>query len=95
MPWGFVLEGHGWWHLMTGIGAYDYIVWGIYLRHIMNGDQEHFKMVWPSFFTLPEVVRISDPPRDAETKKKHDTTRAVSASRSGNGSANGHLKKRK
>ncbi|KAL7274164.1 alkaline ceramidase ydc1 [Rhizina undulata] len=28
MPWGFLAEGHGWWHLLTGIGAYYYIVHG-------------------------------------------------------------------
>jgi dihydroceramidase len=22
LPWGILLEGHGWWHLMTGLGAY-------------------------------------------------------------------------
>src|SRR5271154_4196567 len=22
LPWGIFLEGHGWWHLMTGLGAY-------------------------------------------------------------------------
>lgn len=91
MPWGFLLEGHGWWHLMTGIGAYDYIVWGIYLRHILNGDQEHFKMVWPSFFRLPEIVRVSDPPRGAESNKGYDSTRHGIA----NGNANGHVKKRR
>ncbi len=26
LPWGILLEGHGWWHLMTGLGAYFYIV---------------------------------------------------------------------
>lgn len=26
LPWGVLLEGHGWWHLMTGYGAYLYIV---------------------------------------------------------------------
>jgi dihydroceramidase len=26
LPWGIFLEGHGWWHLMTGLGAYMYIV---------------------------------------------------------------------
>ncbi|KIW63835.1 hypothetical protein PV04_08807 [Phialophora macrospora] len=95
MPWGFFLEGHGWWHLMTGIGAYDYIVWGIYLRHILNGDQEHFKMVWPSLSTLPEVVRMSDPPRYAGRKNGHDTQRGVSTNGSANARANGHVKKRK
>lgn len=27
LPWGIILEGHGWWHLMTGLGAYYYITW--------------------------------------------------------------------
>jgi len=62
MPWGFFLEGHGWWHLMTGVGAYCYIVWGIHLRHILNGDQEHYRMVWPRVYRLPEIVRVSEPP---------------------------------
>jgi len=26
MPWSFVLEFHGWWHIFTGIGAYIFIV---------------------------------------------------------------------
>ncbi|EXJ74832.1 uncharacterized protein A1O5_01528 [Cladophialophora psammophila CBS 110553] len=103
MPWGFLLEGHGWWHLMTGIGAYCYIVWGIHLRHILNGDQEHFQMVWPSIFTLPEVVRVSNPP--GEGKRKGNGTIAANGSANGtangtshgtvNGSANGHIKKTK
>lgn len=25
LPWGILLEGHGWWHLGTGTGAYFYI----------------------------------------------------------------------
>lgn len=62
MPWGFLLEGHGWWHLMTGIGAYCYIVWGIHLRHILNGDQEHYVMIWPRIYRLPEIVKVSEPP---------------------------------
>ncbi len=59
MPWGFFLEGHGWWHLMTGVGAYCYIVWGIHLRHVLNGDQDKFEMAWPQFWSLPEIVRLS------------------------------------
>ena len=58
MPWGFFLEGHGWWHLMTGVGAYCYIVWGIHLRHVLNGDQDKYEMVWPHLWTLPEIVRL-------------------------------------
>lgn len=28
LPWGVLSEGHGWWHLLTGVGAYNYIVYG-------------------------------------------------------------------
>lgn len=28
LPWGILSEGHGWWHLLTGVGAYYYIVYG-------------------------------------------------------------------
>lgn len=78
LPWGILLEGHGWWyathdliqiytlfglnlsvcrHLMTGIGAYFYIVWGIWLRHCLNGRQDEYTLRWPRAFSLPEVVR--------------------------------------
>ncbi|KJY02154.1 alkaline dihydroceramidase like protein [Zymoseptoria brevis] len=58
LPWGVVLEGHGWWHLMTGMGAYCYIVWGIWLRHCLNGRQDEYELVWPGLFTsLPAIER--------------------------------------
>jgi dihydroceramidase len=59
LPWGVLLEGHGWWHVMTGIGAYCYIIWSIWLRHVLNGSQEEYKLDWPHFYTLPEVVKAS------------------------------------
>ena len=59
LPWGVVLEGHGWWHLMTGVGAYFYIAWGIWLRHCLNGRQDEFEMVWPSLWaSVPRVDRV-------------------------------------
>ena len=57
LPWGIVLEGHGWWHLMTGTGAYFYITWGIWLRHCLNGRQDEYDLRWPILWSLPEVVR--------------------------------------
>ncbi|ODH50329.1 hypothetical protein GX48_03603 [Paracoccidioides brasiliensis] len=60
LPWGILLEGHGWWHLMTGIGAYIYIVWGIWLRHCLNGRQEEYRLVWPHFYSFPDIVRVSN-----------------------------------
>ena len=48
-------------HVMTGIGAYCYIVWGIWLRHCLNGKQDLYEMIWPRLVTsLPEVVLKKD-----------------------------------
>ncbi|KAK5002610.1 hypothetical protein LTR28_011187 [Elasticomyces elasticus] len=58
LPWGVLLEGHGWWHLMTGLGAYFYITWGIWLRHCLDGEQDLYELRWPSSFTsLPIILR--------------------------------------
>ncbi|KAJ5779430.1 Ceramidase [Penicillium paradoxum] len=62
LPWGLLLEGHGWWHIMTGIGAYLYIVWGIWLRHCLNNRQEEYHLRWAHFWQIPEVIRTSDGP---------------------------------
>ncbi|KAI1962505.1 alkaline ceramidase ydc1 [Ophidiomyces ophidiicola] len=58
LPWGIILEGHGWWHLLTGVGAYMYIIWGIWLRHCLNGRQDDYELYWPRFYTWPDVVRV-------------------------------------
>ncbi|CAG7973292.1 unnamed protein product [Penicillium salamii] len=60
LPWGLFLEGHGWWHVMTGIGAYLYIVWGIWLRHCLNNRQDEYHLRWARFWHIPDVVRVSD-----------------------------------
>jgi len=59
LPWGVLLEGHGWWHIMTGIGSYFYIVWAIWLRHCLNERQDEYMLHWTSVWRLPEVVPIS------------------------------------
>ncbi|KAB2576017.1 Alkaline ceramidase 3 [Lasiodiplodia theobromae] len=74
LPWGIFLEGHGWWHLMTGIGAYFYIVWGVWLRHCLNGRQDEYKLVWPSYFHMPLIVKTDKPYQlngSANGGKKH------------------------
>lgn len=42
---------------MTGVGAYFYITWAIWLRHCLNGRQDDFTLRWPRIFSLPETVR--------------------------------------
>jgi dihydroceramidase len=46
-------------HLMTGTGAYFYIMWGIWLRHCLNGRQEEYSLYWPHVWSLPDVVKLS------------------------------------
>ncbi|CAM1507384.1 Fc.00g070250.m01.CDS01 [Cosmosporella sp. VM-42] len=58
LPWAVLLEGHAWWHLMTGL-AYYYIVWGIWLRHCLDGQSDEYVLHWPRLVTsIPEVRRI-------------------------------------
>ncbi|KAI2463658.1 putative alkaline phytoceramidase [Annulohypoxylon bovei var. microspora] len=60
LPWAIVLEGHAWWHLMTGIGAYYYIIWRIWIHRILDGEEDKFRLNWPSIFRMPEVIPIGD-----------------------------------
>ncbi|KAM5431442.1 alkaline ceramidase ydc1 [Microsporum ferrugineum] len=60
LPWGILLEGHGWWHLLTGIGAYMYITWGIWLRHCLNGRQDDYRLHWPRLYNAADIVRVQD-----------------------------------
>ena len=44
-------------HLMTGTGAYFYIVWGVWLRHCLNYRQDEYKLDWPNYWTMPQVIK--------------------------------------
>lgn len=68
LPWGLFLEGHAWWHIFTGFGSYCYIVWGIYLRHVLNGEQDEYELDWPQLWRLPEVVQVSNLSKRANGK---------------------------
>lgn len=37
---------------------YFYIVWGVWLRHCLNGKHDEYECVWPGLFTsIPNIVR--------------------------------------
>lgn len=60
-------------HLMTGTGAYYYIVWGVWLRHCLNFRQDEYELLWLNFWTVPEVVKRGsavNSDANASTKKK-------------------------
>ncbi|KAJ5778008.1 hypothetical protein N7520_001254 [Penicillium odoratum] len=73
LPWGIFLEGHGWWHIMTGLGAYLYIVWGIWLRHCLNGNQEDYHLRWAHFWHIPEVIRTTPISENSVARDKKST----------------------
>ena len=58
---------------MTGIGAYFYITWGIWLRHCLNGRQEEYVLIWPGIFSLPEIVKVTDADGVSKTGKREKT----------------------
>ena len=45
------------WHLMTGLGAYSYIVWAIWLRRCQNAKHDEHKLHWPRLTAMPVVIR--------------------------------------
>ncbi|SMN21202.1 similar to Saccharomyces cerevisiae YBR183W YPC1 Alkaline ceramidase that also has reverse (CoA-independent) ceramide synthase activity [Maudiozyma saulgeensis] len=56
LPLGTFLELHGWWHILTGMGVYTYIVFLQYLRVLNLGIDDDFLFIW-RWRLLPELVR--------------------------------------
>ncbi|ODV76713.1 alkaline phytoceramidase [Suhomyces tanzawaensis NRRL Y-17324] len=70
MPYGFVLEGHGWWHIFTGTGVYFCVIYLEFLRTFLNGTDRYyeFKTVWG----LPIVSLV-----DREGLKRHQAVKGL------------------
>jgi dihydroceramidase len=58
---------------MTGIGAYLYIIWGIWLRHCLNGRQDDFHLRWAHFWHFPEVIRTTPLTENGVARAKKST----------------------
>lgn len=42
------------------LGAYFYIVWGIWLRHCLNGREDEYELIWPSvLFSFPRIDKVN------------------------------------
>lgn len=73
LPWAVMLEGHGWWHIFTGTGAYYFIIWRIWLTRCLDGNEREFMLHWPSALTsVPKVV-----PRPGYAPKENSNGRAT------------------
>jgi len=57
IPWGFVLEMHGWWHVGSALGVYYFIVLVEYLRLclVTGGGGESLTLEWKSALSLPRL----------------------------------------
>lgn len=77
LPWAALLEGHGWWHIFTSLGAYYFIIWRVWLEICLEGKERELMLYWPSPYTsVPRVF-----PR---------TDALAGASRNGHANGNGH-----
>ncbi|OJJ43488.1 hypothetical protein ASPZODRAFT_28499 [Penicilliopsis zonata CBS 506.65] len=57
LPWAWVFEFHGWWHLFTGAGVYLYMVLVEYLHLNSMQDGYVFETAWPAILRTPVVQR--------------------------------------
>lgn len=57
LPWGFLFELHGWWHICTGIGAYVGMALIEYLVTIEDGKTGRVEegFVWPVTAVLRDL----------------------------------------
>lgn len=55
IPWGFVLEMHGWWHIGSGLGVYYFIVLTEYLRVYLVSSGAKITLEWKSALFLPRL----------------------------------------
>lgn len=80
LPWAILLEGHGWWHIFTGLGAYYFIIWRVWLTRCLDGSEREFMLQWPSPSTsVPKVVsRPGYVPKQASNGRAKRVTRSTS-----------------
>lgn len=83
MPYGYLLEGHGWWHLLTGFGVYHYLVYEEYLRIWLMGAQKFYECQGSLF---PRVKLIDEAGFDkflAEQSKAPAAVKSAKANKAG------------
>ena len=56
LPLGVLLELHGWWHILTGVGIYFYIVSLEHLRVITLDVSTDYLFIW-RWKVFPELIR--------------------------------------
>jgi dihydroceramidase len=72
LPWGLLLELHGWWHIFTGIGAYVGMALTEYLVTIEDGKTDKIEegFVWPVRAVLHDLEGTKTPNGVAGKKER-------------------------
>lgn len=68
-PLGFFLEGHGWWHLFTGLGIYYFVAYNMIMSVYMKGEGHLYTIKRYGGFLI-EVERKSDVENTDDSKAK-------------------------
>ncbi len=69
MPWAFVLELHGWWHILTAIGAYVFIVLTDHLTSEEIGGDLEDAFGWPAKQILRRYAGKGQPFTNGDASK--------------------------
>ena len=56
MPWGIVLELHGWWHILTAISSYTFMAMIEFLTCPENDENYALGFKWPAKAVLEDLV---------------------------------------
>ncbi|OJJ74819.1 hypothetical protein ASPBRDRAFT_193511 [Aspergillus brasiliensis CBS 101740] len=60
LPWAFLLELHGWWHICTGVGAYIFIA---VIDHLVSGEDVETiegSFAWPASWAARSIFAGKD-----------------------------------
>ncbi|KAG2178293.1 hypothetical protein INT44_001443 [Umbelopsis vinacea] len=54
---GSISQLHGFWHIMTGLGVYFYVVYNEYIYQIFTGRGDQFKLIWVAG-VIPRLIKV-------------------------------------
>jgi dihydroceramidase len=55
LPWGFLLELHGWWHLLTAVAAYTFMALVEFLTDADTDEGRGVGFAWPAGAVLEKI----------------------------------------
>lgn len=76
MPYGLALELHGWWHVLTAIGAYVFIVLVDYLTSGQTGKSHEDAFGWPAKQILRSYAERQQPLANGSKSSKSREAKA-------------------